>query len=207
MFTRSLFVLLFTTVVSCGPRVEKSVELTELIYPPGLKIIHRSDWGWMPLERTITRHAIKYITLHHGGEDFPASKDPVEYLRSLQSWSRAEKGWIDIPYHFMIDLSAKIYETRPIDYPGDTNTKYDPAGHALVCVMGNYENQILSEQQLDAVVAVSAYLAHHFGVASDSIRGHKDYTETLCPGKDFYTYIQDGTVSRRVAASLAVGHP
>jgi hypothetical protein len=102
----------------------------------------------------------------------------------------------------MIDLDGRIYEARPIQYPGDTNTTYDPRGHALICVMGNYENQTLSEDQLASVVDLSAWLAREYDVPPDSIRGHKDYAETLCPGKDFYRYLQDGTIQRMVAVRL-----
>ena len=113
-----------------------------------------------------------------------------------------EKNWIDIPYHFMIDPAGKIYETRPINYPGATNTDYDPTGHALICVMGNYENQIISEAQLAAVVDLSAFLAKLYNVSPDDIKGHKDYTETLCPGQDLYRYLEDGTINTEVAEKL-----
>ena len=114
----------------------------------------------------------------------------------------AEKNWIDIPYHFMIDMDGKIYETRPINYPGATNTEYDPTGHALICVMGNYENQIISEDQLAAVVNLSAFLAKLYNFTPDNIKGHKDYTETLCPGKDLYRYLEDGTIRAKVTEKL-----
>ncbi|HEX9658507.1 MAG TPA: peptidoglycan recognition family protein [Bacteroidota bacterium] len=199
---RRLFLLpALVLITSCSSHVER-IEVTELDFPPELGIVHRAAWGWQPLEEILPPHQIHYVTIHHGGEDFPADKDPIEYLRNLQSWSRTEKKWIDIPYHFMIDLNGTIYETRPINYPGDTNTGYDPTGHALICVMGNYENQILSEKQLGAVVALTAYLVEHFGVSLENIKGHKDYAETLCPGKDLYRYLVDGTIVRRVKDRL-----
>jgi len=167
-----------------------------------LKMVSRSEWGWVDLSETLPEHTIQYITLHHGGEDFPADKDVIAYLRNLQSWSRSDKGWIDIPYHYMIDLEGTIYEARPIQYPGDTNTSYDPTGHALICVMGNYENQTLSPEQLEAVIRLSAKLAAEYEVPVDRIKGHKDYAETACPGEDFYRYIADGTIAAGVQAQL-----
>ncbi len=171
-------------------------------YPDDLHIITREMWGWKPETGTHPTHTISFITIHHGGEDFPPDKDPVEYLRHLQEWSRQEKKWMDIPYHYMIDLKGNIYETRPIEYPGDTNTEYDPTGHALICVMGNYENQIVSSGQLQSLIRLTAYLAARYHVPVEKIRGHKDYAETLCPGKDLYRYLQDGTIQRGVSALL-----
>ena len=174
----------------------------ESIYPTNLSMITHADWGWQPLTQTKETHEISQITIHHGGEDFPEDKDPVKYLQGLQSWSQSERNWIDIPYHFMIDLKGNIYETRPIQYPGDTNTSYDPAGHALICVMGNYENQVISSDQLDALVNLTAFLADKYKVSSENIAGHKDFADTLCPGKDLYRYLEDGTIRRRVAKMI-----
>ena len=195
--------LLLALVASCANRnLDRSNDILELNYPSELGVVSREQWGWKAGERTLPSHTINRITIHHGGEDFPADKDPVQYLRWLQSWSRSEKHWIDIPYHFMIDLTGTIYEARPVNLPGDTNTDYDVRGHALICVMGNYENQILSERQLHSLVDLTAFLANHYNVSPDSIRGHKDYTETLCPGKDLYRYLQDGTIVKSVKEKL-----
>ncbi|NQV49996.1 MAG: N-acetylmuramoyl-L-alanine amidase [Candidatus Marinimicrobia bacterium] len=165
-----------------------------------LEIITRADWGWVPLTDSIPTHEIKFITIHHGGEDFPEDKDPIKYLRGLQSWSQTDKNWIDNPYHYMIDLRGNIYEARPIRYPGDTNTDYDVRGHALICVMGNYENQILSPIQFEQLAKLTASLADRYDVSPDHIKSHRDYTETLCPGKDLYRYLEDGSLLLRIAA-------
>ena len=184
---------------SCTPSVSTSPQIIVPQLETKMEMVTRADWGWVPLTDTIPTHEIKYITIHHGGEDFPEDKDVIKYLIGLQSWSRSDKNWIDNPYHYMIDLQGNIYEARPIKYPGDTNTDYDVRGHALICVMGNYENQILSQTQLEQLALLTATLADKYGVANDMIKSHKDYTETLCPGKDLYRYLEDGSLIKRVA--------
>ncbi|MFN3695729.1 MAG: exo-beta-N-acetylmuramidase NamZ domain-containing protein, partial [Ignavibacterium sp.] len=90
-----------------------------------------------------------------------------------------------------------MYETRPINYPGDTNTDYDVTGHTLICVVGNYEEQKINQSQLNALVNLISFLKDKYNVADKDIRGHKDYTnQTVCPGKDLYKYIEDGTIIR-----------
>ncbi len=200
--------IILTTVLfffaSCAIFSPGNIPVTELSYPSELTVISRTDWGSKPLEKALPVHDISKITIHHGGEDFPVDKDPIQYLRNLQTWSMSDaKNWIDIPYHFMIDLEANIYEARPINYPGATNTTYDPTGHALICVMGNYENQIITDDQLDAIVNLTVFLASKYDVAPEDIKGHKDYTETLCPGKDLYRYLKDGTIVRKVQEKLS----
>jgi hypothetical protein len=198
-----LIALTLFCLCSCAKKpLDVSSEILRLDYPSELGVVLRDRWGWQASERTSPPHSINKITIHHGGEDFAADKDVVEYLRHLQSWSRTEKKWIDSPYHFMIDLKGTIYEARPVNLPGDTNTDYDVRGHALICVIGNYENQIVSQQQLNSLINLTAFLAKRFSVSVDSIRGHKDYTETLCPGKDLYRYLQDGIIVKGVKEKL-----
>lgn len=194
--------LLFVFIVSCTVNKKAPFPVTELNYPADLNIVKRADWGWKALKDTLPQQQIKRITIHHGGVEFNDSTHVQAHVRELQDWSRSEKHWIDIPYHFMIDLQGTIYEARPINYPGDTNTDYDPRGHALIEVMGNYEVQKLKPVQLKALVHLTAFLARTFGVDTSDVRGHKDYTETLCPGKDLYRYLQDGTIRKQVAELL-----
>ncbi len=179
---------------------ENTANILELNYPEELGVIERGDWGWLPLERVKEEAKITKITIHHGGVEFTADKDPIESIRNLQKWSRAEKNWIDIPYHFMIDLNGKIYETRPINYPGDTNTEYNPTGHALIEVMGNYEVQEFSEAQLNSLVNLSAFLSEEFGVPVSEIKTHKDYSAvTVCPGKNIYKHFKDGSILKMIS--------
>ncbi len=179
------------------------INISELEYPIDLKIISRADWGWNPLDRVLPQHSINKITIHHGGEEFAEDKDMIQYLRNLQSWSRSEKKWIDIPYHFMIDLKGNIYEARPINYPGDTNTDYDVTGHALICVVGNYEVQTIKQVQLKSLAKLVAFLKLKYHVELKDIRGHKDYTtQTVCPGKDLYKYLADGSFLKMVESEL-----
>jgi len=189
-------------ISSCTVPIKKGIDIQELKYPEKLGVVRRADWDWKPLKTILLQHEITKITIHHGGVDYPPDKDPVEHIRNLQNWSRTEKKWIDIPYHFMIAPSGTIYETRPINYPGATNTDYDPRGHALICLMGNYENATVNQEQMKSIIELTAYLVERFHVPLYDIKGHKDYTETLCPGKNLYQYLENGTIQARVQELL-----
>ena len=174
-------------------------EFAELDYPDNLSVIKRAYWGWIPVSDPFKTHEIKFITVHHGGVEFSKSKNPTEHVQNLQHWSRDEKSWVDIPYHFMIDLEGNIFETRPVDIPGDTNTEYDPTSHLLVEIMGNYEIQTLSEIQLSSLIDLLSFLSKRFKVSSEDIKTHRDYsTQTVCPGKNIYQYFTDGTIKSRL---------
>ncbi len=191
LFSFIIGILIFAQCASSS----EIIFVSDLHYPSEMKVVTRDQWGWKPLSKALPQHKIDKITIHHGGEFFPEEKDMIQYLKNLQNWSRREKKWIDIPYHFMIDLKGNIYETRPINYPGDTNTDYDVTGHALICVVGNYEEQIINHNQLNSLISLIAFLQDKYSVADKNIRGHKDYTnQTVCPGKNLYQYIEDGTI-------------
>jgi hypothetical protein len=195
--------LILTILISCSSPQQKEIFIQELDYPSELNVITRESWGSVPLTKTLPQHAINKITIHHSGVVFTDQANVLTKIRNLQSWSRSEKEWIDIPYHFMIDLEGNIYEGRPINYPGATNTEYDPTGHALIEVMGNYEVQKINEKQLKAMIDLSTYLAQEFSVPAQEIKGHKDYSsQTVCPGEDLYKYLADGTIANEVSEGL-----
>lgn len=177
----------------------------ELDYPDSLHVVKRAEWGSVPLLDTIKQqHEIKYITIHHAGVEFYDEDKAAENILNLQSWSRSEKKWIDIPYHFMIDLEGKIYEGRPLNYPGDTNTEYNPFNHALIEVMGNYEIQQPNEKQLLSLINLISFLVKKFHVSVNNIKTHKDYSNmTVCPGKNLYKYFENGFIISSVKRILA----
>jgi hypothetical protein len=172
--------------------------------PPILPV---SAWGGTAADAAKAKtHTISRITLHHQGETYLLGTDPQAYLRRLQTWSRETKHWLDIPYHYVIDLDGNIYGARDIRYVGETNTEYDPTGHALIEVVGNFEEVEPNQKQLDAVVALMAMLVKKHGVSIDTIAGHKDHSaQTVCPGKNLYRYLESGYVREKVALLLAQG--
>ena len=149
-------------------------------------------------------HRITSITLHHEGSPGPLLRtdDPVAKLRALQSWGERDRNWWDVPYHYLIDLDGHVYEGRDWHYMGETNTTYDPTGHLLISILGNYNKQEPTPAQLDAIADVMAWAVEKFDVPLDSIRGHYQYAETDCPGKNLRKYLEDGTFRRMVEARV-----
>jgi N-acetylmuramoyl-L-alanine amidase len=168
-------------------------------------IVSMKEWGGIPAPDSVARkHTITSITLHHQGETFTRDRNVPAYLRNLQDWSRREKKWIDVPYHYIIDFDGIVYEGRDIRFAGDTNTQYDPAGHALVEVVGNYEDIAPNERQLETIVRLFAWLCRTYSVPPDSINGHKDVASgTVCPGKFLYPFLQSGFFRNEVKKELA----
>jgi serine-type D-Ala-D-Ala carboxypeptidase/endopeptidase (penicillin-binding protein 4) len=149
-------------------------------------------------------HRITHVTLHHTGfpEPLRPGEDPVLRLRNLQSWGASDRLWWDVPYHFLIDLEGRVYEGRDWRYKGDTNTTYEPGGHFLISVLGNYEIQEPTPAQVEAIADLMAWAAARFDVPLDRIGGHYDYAATSCPGPHFRRLLEDGTFRRLVEERL-----
>src|SRR5690606_29147949 len=114
-------------------------------------------------------HRITHVTLHHSGSPEPLrpEEDPVAKLRGLQSWGASDRNWWDVPYHFLIDLSGRVYEGRDWRYTGETNTDYNPAGHFLISVIGNYDRQEPTPQQIEAIADLMAWAIERFDLPLD----------------------------------------
>jgi hypothetical protein len=155
-------------------------------------------------QRLRVPHTIHTITLHHTGDAQPLlpEHDPAARLRGLQNWGRTDRNWWDVPYHFLIDLDGNIYEGRDWRFMGETNTRYDPSGHLLISVIGNYEIQHPTEAQIRAVTDLMAWGAASFDVPLERILGHGDLTPTSCPGRWLRGYLDDGTFRRGVEQRL-----
>ncbi len=149
-------------------------------------------------------HTITHVTLHHTGDAqiLRPQDDVPQKLRNLQSWGASDRNWWDLPYHFLMDLKGQIYEGRDYHFMGETNTTYDPGGHFLISIIGNYEQQEPTQAQLDAIADMMAWALKEFDLPLDRIGGHYNYADSGCPGKNLKKYLEDGTFRRMVAARL-----
>jgi hypothetical protein len=149
-------------------------------------------------------HRITHVTLHHTGDARPLrpEDDPAAKLRGLQSWGAADRNWWDVPYHYLLDLEGRIYEGRDWHYTGETNTTYDPGGHFLISIIGNYERQEPTPAQLAAIADMMAWAIKEFDLPLDRIGGHYNYASSGCPGQHLRKYLEDGTLRRMVSERL-----
>jgi hypothetical protein len=150
-------------------------------------------------------HRITHVTLHHTGDAQPLrpEDDPAAKLRGLQSWGASDRNWWDVPYHYLLDLQGRIYEGRDWHYMGETNTAYDPGGHFLISIIGNFDKQEATPAQLASIADMMAWAIQEFDLPLDRIGGHYNYATTDCPGKNLRKYLEDGTLRRMVSERLA----
>lgn len=145
------------------------------------------------------------MTLHHTAAVLGDNSNAPARLRQHQQYHQDGQGWIDIAYHVGIDRNGNVYELRDWNLAGDTATEYDPAGHFLVLCEGDFDQEPVSEAQLDSAARVFAWAAGKFQIGSETLRGHGDHAATACPGANLEAHLASGELKRRVDAYLAAG--
>lgn len=199
--TKSAAAILMLIILSFSQPSCKSSKM--LIKQLPLTIEPRSSWNALPAKQYTQQIPVR-ITVHHEGTRLEMGDDVVKKINAIQRWGMgADKKWADIPYHFLIAPDGTIFEGRNAFTVGETSTEYDPAGHLLICCLGNRETDPVPEAQLESLVKLIVYSSKKFNIPVDSLGTHKDHsTQTTCPGKYLYQYFQDSSVYKRVKANM-----
>ena len=193
-----VLICLFSTVASAqttkpAARVDK---------PP---IVSAKEWGSAPQPIPEERkHTPKYITIHHAGVFVKSTTDPAVFVKNMQGWGQRDKKWPDLAYHFLIAPDGRIFQGRDIAYEGETNTKYPLRDQVQVELMGDFGRQRVSPKQLDSLVKLTSWLCAEYSIDPILMGGHNDRAprQTSCPGADLYRYVEDGQLTKWVAAIL-----
>ena len=156
-------------------------------------IVSRKQWNANEPVGKAKKHKIRFITIHHTATLRKPLVPIATKMRNLQAFSQRDDkldtgkfkpAWFDIPYHFYIAADGQIAEGRRLKYVGDTNTEYDPAGHALVVLEGSFNTEQPTPAQVTSMKQIVAWLARKYKVPATNIKGHGDYAKTGCPGEN-----------------------
>lgn len=174
--------------------------LTGLILMPlEPPIVARAEWGAKPHLAGAIPHTITRLTIHHTGVLSNKNRSLEDKLRGLQLFSQREDKlangktkpvWIDVPYHYYISIDGRIGEGREWFFAGDTNTEYDPTGHLLIVVEGEFGQEQPTEAELKSLTDLTTYCCWRWRLDSTKIESHMDYSkQTDCPGKALYAFL------------------
>ena len=186
----------------CVKRVKRWLWLWLAILPGWAQPVHmvtRSQWGSQPqaLSEEL-RHTPQRIALHHSGVLWKSGDDAGKKIRALQSWGQREKNWPDLPYHFLIDPQGIVFEGRDLNYRPESNTQYELDGVINVELWGNFDEQLVTRQQLGATIELLAWLRDRYGLKE--VQTHRQLApgQTRCPGDDLMRYLDSGMLQKWV---------
>lgn len=145
------------------------------------------------------------MTIHHTGAVLGDNRNAPARLLQHQRLHQNERGWIDIAYHASVDRNGNIFELRDYNLVGDSATTYNPTGHFLVLCEGDFDQEAVSEAQIDGAALAFAWAAQQFSIGSDTLKGHRDLASTSCPGANLYDRVASGDLKQRIDNLLATG--
>lgn len=162
---------------------------------PPVPMLTRSEWHARPPVGAMRTQTITRITIHHTGERSRPDLTLDRKMLALQTFSQRDErmsdggmhhAWPDVPYHYYIDTKGNLAEGRDWHFAGDTNTSYDPAGHLLIVLEGNFNQELPTPEQLATLRTMVSWASAHWHVPADSLAGHRDFAKTDCPGNNLY---------------------
>ena len=112
------------------------------------------------------------IYIHHSVDNIK-----VENIHKMH----LDNGWAGMGYHYFIDKEGVIYKGRDDEKIG-AQAKNNNINSLGVCLQGNFENDILGEVQKGSLIKLLRYLTLKYKILD--IEGHREVTETLCPGEN-----------------------
>lgn len=169
-------------------------------------ILCREAWGALPARLGGMPQTPNRLTIHHTAVVLGDNANAPARLRQHQHYHQDSQGWIDIAYHISVDRNGNIYQLRNPELVGDTATSYDPTGHFLVVCEGNFDEEDVTEEQLNGTALAFAWAAGQFNITTDTLAGHRDESsDTACPGASLYSHVTSGDLGSRVDGILAAG--
>ncbi|MBI5246190.1 MAG: N-acetylmuramoyl-L-alanine amidase [Elusimicrobia bacterium] len=156
---------------------------------PGAKppLVHgRAEWRAVPPVNPYSPDPMPWrVTLHHTDGRYTTNlAESLEETRFIQDFHQHGRGWSDIGYHFLVDPLGNVLEGRPLETLG-AHTLSNNEGNVGIVLLGTYhapKNDQPTPAQLAAVASIGRFLVKRFGIDPASLKGHRDYKQTDCPG-------------------------
>lgn len=124
-----------------------------------------------------------YIILHHS-----LTKDSgTVSWNAIRRYHTKTLGWNAIGYHWGIERIGNHYEIivgRMSDRVG-AHVRGMNANSIGICFIGNYDKDKVSDDMWAAGLRLVRWLQKIYKISTEDIRGHKEFAEKTCPGKNF----------------------
>lgn len=156
-----------------------------------MKLVTRSEFGW-GATRAKSASPTKGLVLHYDGTNQGLAVKPhiecIRYWKNTRAFHTKTRRWVDIGYSFGCCPHGYIFEGRGLykqqaAQPGGNSTHYS-------CTLMSGPKESPTNAQVNAVKELHHWLMDK-GVAK-TIKGHRDFVATECPGDRIYQMIQWG---------------
>lgn len=184
-------------------------------------VISTQDWGARPPRNRAARTNPKYIVIHHTASQNPpnhASKGTEagakKYARDIQKFHMDVNGWSDSGHNFLNTTAGILLEGRHGTLDAVKQGKCVQSAHAArqggrlaggnqspgIENEGTFMTHQMGEQQWNSLVELCVALCQSCNISPANIKGHRDFSFTLCPGD--WLYAQLPKLRKEVADKL-----
>ncbi|SFR16834.1 N-acetylmuramoyl-L-alanine amidase [Desulfoscipio geothermicus] len=122
------------------------------------------------------RKATQRIIIHH------SASQGDEDAATIHRW-HLDRGWSGCGYHFIVRKSGEIQRGRPERMVGAHAGRQGNWNSIGICVVGNFNIERPTKEQLDSLVWLIGHLEDKYGQLK--VIGHRDVMATDCPGNLF----------------------
>ena len=160
---------------------------------------------------------MRFLLVHHTATPDAPPERTVGQLQAFYRHHTGEKGWPDIAYNFLVDSGGQIWEGRQGSLAGPVrgDATGGSQGHAILCCfIGDFTGHEPTGPAVDAMTQLLAWLAERYRidltpgrevtftsrgsnrwpagstVTTAPIAGHRDMSQTTCPGDAAYALIE-----------------
>jgi len=153
--------------------------------------VTRAQWG-ARTTRARTTHRPNRITIHHTATPNNDSMSMPARMRQMQNYHMDTLGWADIGYHFLIGQDGNVYQGRAENLVG-SHTGGQNTNNIGISFIGNYHSANPSSSVMNGGAKILQAVSKTYGVPINrtSIKGHRDYGGTVCPGNYLYNRMDE----------------
>jgi hypothetical protein len=158
---------------------------------------------------------VSKIIVHHTATSKNLD-NPKQAIRDMYYYHSVSRGWGDIGYNYIIDQEGNIYEGRQ-GGEGVIGAHSGRGNHGSIGIslLGNFQDQPPTSAAVTSLVKMIYYKSKVHGINpsgfsnfrgeySSNILGHRDVTNTICPGDQLYALLD---AARKNASSYFTEKP
>jgi N-acetyl-anhydromuramyl-L-alanine amidase AmpD len=121
---------------------------------------------------------IQTLVIHHSA--VPPSVGP----KRIADYHVKNLDWPGMGYHFVVAEDGIIYQGNAITTVSFHAAKVNPRGVGI-CFLGNFNKKVPPAAQLQAGAHLVAWLMQELNLDLETVKGHKEYMSTACPGNQW----------------------
>lgn len=157
--------------------------------------VSRSDLGW-GASAAAGADPKSGLVIHYDSADQgladKAHSACISYWKATRKFHMGpSRGWVDIGYSYMACAHGYVIEGRGLRkvqaaQPGGNSTYYS-------CTLATGPSDAITDAQVDAVRALRQWLMEPTTSIAGTVKGHRDFISTSCPGDAAYALVKNGT--------------